>query len=331
MKVSICKEETVHSILEKAINDEFVETMEEHKKVEEEMIDTLDDSTLNETSYSFEPVKNVSSSFIQDLETQTTTTKVHRNKWMCTFSLFVFVACAIAVPVALIAGGKMMVPQTTILTFLFPLKKLGVKGNIPILLDSKGTSPIHDILLKCFRLNSRKDFEQVEGEEVDFYVVNSVCDIPRSIRWNKNFRIFFLMKNPFEESYSKTIEVNDDEESATNPLTRSIVCNSKGKLTERDLEKARRFLKEKSDVDLAAYYPYGIKMLQEKYNWNGTKNTDNCIKSNMKSTFLNRHILNNEVIFKFEESYKSNNYDIKLYMDYVGNKMNQTRLESESI
>merc|ERR1711997_1313772 len=71
-----------------------------------------------------------------------------------------------------------------------------------------------------------------------------------------------------------------------NPLTRSIVCKKEGTLTERDFTKARRFLKEKVDVELAAYYPQGIKMFEEKYNWieRRSKNSDNCFKAAIKST-----------------------------------------------
>lgn len=335
MKKDICKEDDVHAILEKAINEEFNETMQEHKL---SMMDTEEQETLNyETSYSFAPVNTVPPSFIENLENQTVSSDSGtKSKFAMVFlAIFVLVACLI--PVGLVASGKMMVaPQTNRLATLFSASKMQSfvgKDIIPVLLDAKDNS-LAPMLSKCLRLKGKNDFDQVEGEDVDFYVVNSLCDVPKSIRWNKKFRVFFLMQNPLEESYSKKKETKNNIDSASeqdattttlNPLTRSIVCKQEGTLTERDFTKARRFLKEKADVELAAYYPQGIKMFEEKYNWLGrSKNSDNCFKAAIKSTSsMNRlNVLNNEVISKFEESYKANNYDVKLYMDYVGNKVN---------
>lgn len=324
MKKDICKEESVHAILEKAINEEFNETMQEHKL---SMMDTEQETLNYETSYSFAPVNNVPASFIENLETQAVSSESGPNSKLLMIFLAVFALAACLIPVGLIASGKRMVsPQVNRLTALFSIPNSASfedKDIIPVLLDVKDTS-LYTMLIKCLRLNGKKDFEQVEGEDVDFYVVNSLCDVPKSIRWNKKFRIFFLMQNPLEEMYSnKGAKVYDIQE-VLNPLTRSIVCKKDGTLTERDLTKARRFLKENADVELAAYYPQGIKMFEEKYNWIGTKNSDNCFRQSIKSSSLNRlNVLNNELISKFEESYKANNFDVKLYMDFVGNKVNR--------
>merc|ERR1719221_2123465 len=308
--------------------------MQEHKLSME--MDTEQETLNYETSYSFAPVNTVPTSFIENLENQTVSSgdSGTKSKFAMVFvAIFVLVACLI--PVGLVASGKMMVaPQTNRLTTLFFTSKMqsfASKDIIPVLLDAKDNS-LAPMLSKCLRLKGKNDFDQVEGEDVDFYVVNSLCDVPKSIRWNKKFRVFFLMQNPLEESYStkNNIESTAEQNATTttlNPLTRSIVCKKEGTLTEKDFTKARRFLEEKADVELAAYYPQGIKMFEEKYNWIGrrSKNSDNCLKAAIKSiSSMNRlNVLNNEVISKFEESYKANNYDVKLYMDYVGNKVNK--------
>merc|ERR1719291_28220 len=217
----------------------------------------------------------------------------------------------------------------------------GSQQNISLLLDfsSNGNIYASNILKDCFglkiapieRLRDKKD-----SSKADFFTANSLCDIPKSMKWHQDLRIFVLMSNPIipiVEKYKKARKVDNNKNkrqlslkqyllsSEKNPFTRSIVCKTDDKeLTNNDLDTAKRFLKDKSHIGLVNDYTSVMKMFEAKLGHKYEASTEKCIQSHINAIAFKEVSLIDESMmtaFKIEQMYLLNTHDFNLYAEYI--------------
>ncbi len=135
--------------------------------------------------------------------------------------------------------------------------------------------------------------------------------------------VFYALKNsPWETSFKEEFSRMTIEQYAfseyieSNWLTRMINNKMRGKITDDDLETAKRFLGEKCLIGLTAEFDQSFERVQEYFGWESTADAS-CVEelkdSHDNQDSQNRNLAPSISKVVYDQFYKQNTLDIQLY------------------